>query len=218
MILVGARCDRETLMCVTTEGTSPALGRAPTSSLTSQRGVWFKVHRHGKEYCVCSTCKCSDSSKSDSTKPDSTTKVRQGAFKYSEWIPNPSWKQWKSEPFGFHKLQVILWMSCIPDYFWLLQRLHNLSCIKEPRDRKHLFCSPLHPFHKDCSKFSFCSNPIQFHSPLVRTNTLIIWLTSKNWKELRPSNLSVSSTGWSDFWLLSSHVNGSCLKVTIYGC
>lgn len=97
-------------------------------------------------------------------------------------FPNPSWKQWKSEPFGFHKLQVTLWMSCIPDYFWLLQRLHNLSCMKEPRDRKHLFCSPLHPFHKDCSKFSFCSNPIQFHSPLIRTNTLIIWLTSKNWR------------------------------------
>lgn len=121
-------------------------------------------------------------------------------------------------PLASHKLQVTLWMSCISGYFWLLQKLHNLSCIKEPRDRKHLFCSPLHPFHKDCSKFSFCSNPIQFHSPLIRTNSLIIWLTSKNWRELRPSNPSVSSTGWNDFWLLPSHVNGSCLKVTIYGC
>lgn len=191
-------------MSVTREGTSPALGRAPVSSLTSQRGVWFKVQTHGREYCVCSTCKCSDS-----TKPGSTTEVTQGAFKDSNGSLSPR---------ASHKLQVTVWMSCVPGYFWLLQKLHNLSCIKEPRDRKHLFCSPLHPFHKDCSKFSFCSNPLQFHSPLIRTNSLIIWLTCKNWRELRPSNPSVSSTGWNDFWLLPSHVNRSCLKVSIYGC
>lgn len=100
-------------------------------------------------------------------------------------------------------------------YPWLLQRLHNLSCMKEPKDRKHLFCSPLHPLHKDCSKYSFCSNHIQFHSPLIRTNSLIIWLISKNWRELRPSNPSVDEmiSGFSP-----SHVNDSCLKVTIYGC
>lgn len=141
--------------------------------------------------------------------------------KTREEIPNPGILESNGSlsPLASHKLQVTLPMSCIPGYFWLFQKLHNLSCVKEPRDRKHLFCSPLHPFHKDCSKFGFCSTPIRFHSPLLRTNSLIIWLTSKNWRELRPSNPSLSSTGWNDFWLLPSHVNGfACLKVTIYSC
>lgn len=71
----------------------------------------------------------------------------------------------------------------------------TFRCIQEPKDKKHLFCSPVHPSYKGCSKSCFCTNLIQFHG------TLLIWMPPKSLREIRSSNPPVSSTGSNVFWL-----------------